>query len=97
MKSGLHVTILGEVWELSDIDKDGSLDIEEFCLAMYLLSKAREGEKLPASLPQNYVPPSHRVVYSKVQKVRKLQQTQIYNISPILLSLVYGLYYQSYY
>ena len=70
MKTGLHVAILGQVWELSDIDKDGNLDIEEFTLAMFLLNKAREGEKLPTALPQNYIPPTHRVVYSKVQKVK---------------------------
>lgn len=30
MNSKLPVDVLGQVWELSDIDKDGSLDREEF-------------------------------------------------------------------
>ena len=39
MKSQLHVNVLGQIWELSDVDKDGQLDIEEFSLAMHLLNK----------------------------------------------------------
>ena len=39
LKSQLHVNVLGQIWELSDVDKDGHLDIEEFSLAMYLLNK----------------------------------------------------------
>ena len=36
------------------------------------LCRARQGEKPPTSLPTNYIPPSHRVVYTKVQKVNWL-------------------------
>lgn len=71
-KSGLHVGLLGQIWELSDVDRDGHLDMEEFSLAMFLLNKARQGEKTPTSLPANYIPPCHRVVYTKVQKVNWL-------------------------
>ena len=39
LKSGLHVGTLGQIWELSDVDRDGMLDVEEFSLAMYLLNK----------------------------------------------------------
>ena len=38
-KSGLHVGLLGQIWELSDVDRDGHLDMEEFSLAMFLLNK----------------------------------------------------------
>jgi len=32
MNSKLPVDVLGKIWELSDIDKDGYLDREEFAL-----------------------------------------------------------------
>ena len=38
-KSLLHVGLLGQIWELSDVDRDGHLDMEEFSLAMFLLNK----------------------------------------------------------
>ena len=39
LKSQLHVNVLGQIWELSDCDKDGQLDMEEFSLAMFLLNR----------------------------------------------------------
>lgn len=32
MNSKLNVEVLGKIWDLSDIDKDGFLDRDEFCL-----------------------------------------------------------------
>lgn len=49
-----------QVWELSDHDADGNLDDEEFCLALWLCEKVKQGEPLPAQLPPDLVPPSHR-------------------------------------
>ncbi|TMW59413.1 hypothetical protein Poli38472_004482 [Pythium oligandrum] len=49
---------LKTIWDLSDVDKDGCLDADEFAVAMYLCNKAKEGEVLPAELPATLVPPS---------------------------------------
>ncbi|KAH3742756.1 hypothetical protein Pelo_15853 [Pelomyxa schiedti] len=35
-QSGLPVDVLAKIWDLSDIDKDGMLDREEFSIACYL-------------------------------------------------------------
>jgi len=35
MNSKLPVDILGRIWELSDIDKDGYLDRDEFALVRF--------------------------------------------------------------
>lgn len=51
---------LRAVWELSDIDKDGMLDRDEFALAWYLANQAAAGVKPPSSLPANLVPLSKR-------------------------------------
>jgi len=62
MEFGLGVEVLRDVWNLSDIDKDGHLDEPEFHVAMHLVNvvKANNGNKdcLPATLPLSLVPAS---------------------------------------
>ncbi|XP_046893170.1 epidermal growth factor receptor substrate 15 isoform X2 [Hypomesus transpacificus] len=60
LNSKLPVDVLGRVWELSDLDRDGMLDRDEFAVAMYLVYRALEGESVPMSLPPPLVPPSKR-------------------------------------
>uniref|UniRef100_A0A8C5AEX9 Epidermal growth factor receptor pathway substrate 15 n=1 Tax=Gadus morhua TaxID=8049 RepID=A0A8C5AEX9_GADMO len=60
LNSKLPVDVLGRVWELSDIDRDGMLERDEFAVAMYLVYRALEGEPVPMSLPPPLVPPSKR-------------------------------------
>ncbi|XP_072560226.1 epidermal growth factor receptor substrate 15-like 1 isoform X2 [Paramormyrops kingsleyae] len=60
MKSNLPMEVLGKVWDLSDIDKDGSLDREEFAVAMHLVYRSLEHEPIPPSLPSALIPPSKR-------------------------------------
>lgn len=40
-----------QVWDLSDQDNDSMLSLKEFCTALYLMEKYREGRPLPAVLP----------------------------------------------
>ncbi|KAJ0012008.1 hypothetical protein NQD34_012983 [Periophthalmus magnuspinnatus] len=49
-----------QIWDLSDVDKDGSLDKEEFIVAMHLVYRAMEKEPVPTTLPQSLIPPSKR-------------------------------------
>ncbi|XDV49313.1 hypothetical protein PO909_018588 [Leuciscus waleckii] len=60
LNSKLPVDVLGRVWELSDIDRDGMLDKDEFAVAMYLVYRALESEPVPMSLPAALIPPSKR-------------------------------------
>ncbi|XP_073787874.1 epidermal growth factor receptor substrate 15-like 1 isoform X3 [Danio rerio] len=60
MNSNLPLDVLGKIWDLSDIDKDGSLDKDEFSVAMHLVYAAREKEPVPSSLPTSLIPPSKR-------------------------------------
>ncbi|XP_013381272.1 epidermal growth factor receptor substrate 15-like 1 isoform X3 [Lingula anatina] len=60
LNSKLPVDVLGRVWDLSDIDKDGQLDREEFAIAMHLVYRALENDPVPPALPTNLVPPSKR-------------------------------------
>ena len=60
VKSKLPNTVLGKIWKLADIDKDGMLDDEEFALANHLIKVKLEGHELPAELPAHLIPPSKR-------------------------------------
>ncbi|XP_040490362.1 EH domain-containing protein 2 [Ursus maritimus] len=53
-------SVLGRIWKLSDVDRDGMLDDEEFALASHLIEAKLEGHGLPANLPRRLVPPSKR-------------------------------------
>ncbi|XP_032989313.1 epidermal growth factor receptor substrate 15-like 1 isoform X1 [Rhinolophus ferrumequinum] len=65
MNSKLPLDVLGRVWDLSDIDKDGHLDRDEFAVvgprvAMHLVYRALEKEPVPSILPPALIPPSKR-------------------------------------
>ena len=45
IKSKLPNNVLGKIWKLSDVDKDGMLDSDEFALAMYLINVKLDGEE----------------------------------------------------
>ncbi|KAG1929262.1 epidermal growth factor receptor substrate 15-like 1 isoform X1 [Pimephales promelas] len=60
MNSNLPLDVLGKIWDLSDIDKDGHLDKDEFSVAMRLVYAAREKEPMPSTLPTSLIPPSKR-------------------------------------
>ncbi|XP_052390548.1 epidermal growth factor receptor substrate 15-like 1 isoform X3 [Carassius gibelio] len=60
MNSNLPLDVLGKIWDLSDIDKDGHLDKDEFSVAMHLVYAAREKESVPSTLPTALIPPLKR-------------------------------------
>ncbi|CAI9110472.1 OLC1v1010500C3 [Oldenlandia corymbosa var. corymbosa] len=45
--------VLKQVWDLSDQDKDSKLSLKEFCIALYLMERYREGRPLPSELPSS--------------------------------------------
>uniref|UniRef100_A0A914WF97 Epidermal growth factor receptor substrate 15-like 1 n=1 Tax=Plectus sambesii TaxID=2011161 RepID=A0A914WF97_9BILA len=60
LNSGLPANVLGKIWELADIDKDGYLDREEMCVGLHLVYRALQNDPVPNALPLSLVPPSKR-------------------------------------
>ncbi|XP_061173247.1 EH domain-containing protein 3-like [Saccostrea echinata] len=60
VKSKLPNSVLGKIWKLADIDKDGMLDTDEWALANHLIKIKLEGHDLPAELPDHLIPPSKK-------------------------------------
>lgn len=52
---------LRQVWNLSSVDGQASLDKDEFILAIHLCSVVKNGGQLPDILPMQLVPPSKRI------------------------------------
>ncbi|ETO08814.1 EH domain-containing protein 4, partial [Reticulomyxa filosa] len=67
LQTGLGNQVLGKVWGLADLDKDGLMNSEEFALCIFLLEEVKNGKALPDKLPEDYIPPSFR----KKQKDQK--------------------------
>ncbi|CAG2108789.1 unnamed protein product [Medioppia subpectinata] len=55
-KSCLPIQELSQIWLLSDIDKDGALTLDEFCIAMHLVVLRRNNIDLPSQLPTIMLP-----------------------------------------
>eukprot|EP01059_Diplonema_ambulator_P024283 TRINITY_DN4017_c0_g1_i2.p1 TRINITY_DN4017_c0_g1~~TRINITY_DN4017_c0_g1_i2.p1 ORF type:complete len:594 (+),score=134.39 TRINITY_DN4017_c0_g1_i2:29-1783(+) len=57
-QSGLDNGTLSEIWMLADVDGDGKLTQEEFCIAMHLImfKKRNPLEMLPFTLPNHLLP-----------------------------------------
>ncbi|CAK9437961.1 uncharacterized protein LODBEIA_P23390 [Lodderomyces beijingensis] len=62
---------LSAIWTLSDIDQDGSLDFEEFCITMRLIFDIVNGSipSVPESLPSWLVPSSKAALIQANQAV----------------------------
>ncbi|XP_046329518.2 intersectin-1-like isoform X4 [Haliotis rufescens] len=56
LQSHLPQAMLAQIWTLSDVDNDGKLTSDEFCIAMHLLDIVRCGRPLPSKLPAELYP-----------------------------------------
>lgn len=71
--SRLPESQLSSIWELSDIDNDGKLDFEEFCIVMRLIFDLINGnfKEVPTSLPSWLIPSSKHALIQANQAVNQ--------------------------
>ncbi|QRV89588.1 calcium binding protein [Ceratobasidium sp. AG-Ba] len=60
VQSQLPETVLAQVWDLADLNKDGKLTRDGFAVAMHLINGKLAGREIPAELPSSLIPPSYR-------------------------------------
>mmetsp|Transcript_505 Transcript_505/g.1086 ORF Transcript_505/g.1086 Transcript_505/m.1086 type:complete len:568 (+) Transcript_505:70-1773(+) len=66
VKTGLEKDHLRQIWNLSDMDRDGLFDLDEYVVAMFLCDAViQKGRPIPAELPASVVPPSKRHLVGK--------------------------------
>ncbi|CAO3701058.1 unnamed protein product [Rhizopus stolonifer] len=57
-QSQLPPDSLKKIWNLADSENRGSLDVDEFCIAMHLIYRKLNGFETPSVLPPELAPPS---------------------------------------
>ncbi|CAH8457117.1 unnamed protein product [Schistosoma bovis] len=77
MESHLPNITLSRIWKLSDIDKDGYLDIDEFIIAKRLVNIAVNGGEIPETLPGHLIPPSkHKYISPTINGIGDYNETK---------------------
>jgi EH domain-containing protein 1 len=63
VKTGLTKDQLRLIWNLSDMDRDGYFDHDEYVVAMFLCDAViQKGRPIPPELPTSVIPPSKRLL-----------------------------------
>ncbi len=66
LSSGLPPNVLAHIWSLADVDSDGRMDINEFSIALHLISLKLKGIELPQTLPQSLkVWPIYSIIFKE--------------------------------
>ncbi|ORZ18082.1 hypothetical protein BCR42DRAFT_460495 [Absidia repens] len=95
-QSGLAQNVLMQIWNLSDPNNQGKLNVDEFSVAMHLIYRKLNGYDVPTSLPPELIPPSTRELKDTVDSLKdsilkniaqKKSVTSFNSLSPTTLSV----------
>jgi len=69
VRTGLEKDQLRQIWNLSDIDRDGLFDHDEYVVAMFLCDAViQKGRPIPSELPTSVIPPRKRGLVEERKK-----------------------------
>jgi hypothetical protein len=69
VRTGLEKDQLRLIWNLSDIDRDGLFDHDEYVVAMFLCDAvSQKGRPIPDELPPSVIPPRKRELVAQRKK-----------------------------
>ncbi|XP_022098199.1 ralBP1-associated Eps domain-containing protein 1-like [Acanthaster planci] len=88
-KSKLPTAELSKIWQLSDVNKDGTLSLAEFCTAMHLVVARKHKVELPEQLPSSLIPvigPKQDEVLHPLQSTPARSVTQLGDIYGLSIS-----------
>ncbi|KAJ2846867.1 endocytosis defective- protein, partial [Coemansia erecta] len=88
LQSGLPSQQLGDIWELADIDKDGALDFDEYCIALKLVF-ALLHHIIPATppvLPPGLIPETKYKYFGAGMISPGVHGSAVSTVSPVGLS-----------
>ncbi|KAF7731690.1 actin organization and endocytosis protein [Apophysomyces ossiformis] len=70
-QSGLSQNVLMQIWNLSDPNNQGKLNVNEFSVAMHLIYRKLNGYDVPTTLPPELIPPSTRELKESVSALKQ--------------------------
>ncbi|KAI9007931.1 hypothetical protein CLU79DRAFT_711771 [Phycomyces nitens] len=70
-QSGLPQNVLMQIWNLSDLNNQGKLNMDEFSVGMHLIYRKINGYDVPTNLPAELIPPSTRELNDSVSELKK--------------------------
>ncbi|KAG8863743.1 hypothetical protein FRB96_007580 [Tulasnella sp. 330] len=71
LKSNLPESILAQIWDLSDLHKDGRLTEDGFAIALHLINGNLAGKEVPETLPEGLIPPSMRKPANQLSEIQQ--------------------------
>lgn len=72
--TGLDREQLRQIWNLSDIDRDGLFDFDEYVVAMFLCDAViQKGRPIPTELPSTVIPPKKRDLVAARKKAKAFE------------------------
>uniref|UniRef100_A0A8C3LAR3 Intersectin 2 n=1 Tax=Chrysolophus pictus TaxID=9089 RepID=A0A8C3LAR3_CHRPC len=83
LQSGLPSSVLADIWALSDLNKDGKMDQQEFSIAMKLIKLKLQGQHLPMVLPPVM---KQTPVLSPLMSAPPMSLTSMTSIPPLVIS-----------
>uniref|UniRef100_A0A182I578 Uncharacterized protein n=1 Tax=Anopheles arabiensis TaxID=7173 RepID=A0A182I578_ANOAR len=71
LQSGVAQNKLAHIWALCDTNQSGKLKLEEFCLAMWFVDRAKKGIDPPQALAPNMEPPQPTYSNPELEMISK--------------------------